>query len=123
MLKLNKLTFLLCIRFYLKKYFLQLKFYTIDFEHQNVIRSDFNEIANLKIINQLKEKLKNHEFCIFTDYHDVTRGANFIEKFVSQIDRLKLVAIGLNSKHLKMIAAVLTKSGIKVCLHILFENT
>ena len=77
----------------------------------------------MKIINQLKEKLKNHEFIIFTSHNDVTRGANFIEKFVSQIDRLSIFAIDLNSKDLKMIAAVLTKSGIKVCLHILFENT
>jgi len=76
------------------------------FEHQRVIRSDFNEIANLKIMNQLKEKLRNHEFHIFTIYHDVT---NFIEKFVSQIDRLNIYAADL-----KMIAAVLTKSHIKV---------
>jgi len=83
-------------------------------EHHKVIRSDFNEIANMKIMNQLKEKLRNHEFCIYTDYHDVTRDVNFIEKFVSQIDWLELSAIGLNSKDLKMIAAVLTKSNIKV---------
>ena len=114
----------MCIRFYLNKYFLQLKFYTIGFVHHNVIRSDFNEITNMKIINQLKEKLRNHEFCIDTDHHDVTIDLNFIEKFVSQIHGLAVdAARGLNSKHLKMIAAVLTKSHIKVCLHILFENT
>ena len=74
-------------------------------------------------MNQLKEKLKNCEFCIYTRYA-VTIDLNFIEKFVSQIDWLAVDAgIGLNSTDLKMIAAVLTKSGIKVCLHILFENT
>ena len=81
----------------------------------------------MKIINQLKEKLRNHEFhifTIFTCFHEVTKDANFIVKFVSQIHRLGMnAATGLNSKDLKMIAAVLTKSGIKVCLHILFENT
>jgi len=81
------------------------------FEHYGVIRSDFNEITNLKIINQLKEKLRNHEFFISTIYHDDT---NFIEKFVSQIDCLVLNSIGNYSTDLKMIAAVLTKSHIKV---------
>ena len=78
----------------------------------------------MKIINQLKEKLRNYEFHMSTHHNEVTRDANFIEKFVSQIDRLGIyAATDLSSKNLKMIAAVLTKSGIKVCLHILFENT
>merc|ERR1719376_882340 len=90
-------------------------------EHQAVIRSDFDEITNLKIINQLKEKLRNLEFYIYTYHRNVTRHVNFIEKFVSQVDCLGIYAADFNLKDLKMIAAVLTKSGIKVKELIIFN--
>ena len=58
--------------------------------HSADFRSQLNEIANLRITSILKENLKNHQFCIETNYYQITTDTNFIKKFVSQIKKLEV---------------------------------
>ena len=61
-----------------------------------MIRSDFNEIANSRIINQLKKNLQNHKFKIWVNHYRITSDLIFIKKFVSQINELEVNADNLN---------------------------
>ena len=82
------------------------------------IRSDFNEITNLSIINQLKEKLQNHNFVIRIYHEGITTEANFIRKFVTQINKLNVDAdYNGNFTTIDMvdITKALSTSNIKVC--------
>ena len=85
-----------------------------DYNYSYVIRSDFNEVINSRIINQLKENLQNHKFFIHIVRYNITRDLLFIKKFVSQINELKLDATGLKSKDMEEIKCILSNSSIKV---------
>ena len=79
------------------------------------MRSDFNEITNLIIINHLKENLQNHKFNIYINLDEITSGLIFINKFVSQLNELRVNADGLNLNDMKEIRNTLSNSNIKVC--------
>ena len=90
-----------------------------------VIRSDFNEITSLEIINQLKENLQNHKFSFETNHNQITSDLIFIKKFVSQINELRvyclnsndefgMIADGLNLNEMEEIKYKLSNSNIKV---------
>ena len=69
----------------------------------------------MTIINQLKENLKNHKFCIWTDHEQITSDLLFIKKFVSQINWLRVDAYnGLISNDMEEIKSTLTNSNFKV---------
>ena len=59
-----------------------------DYDYSHVIRSDFNEIINSRIKNQLKEKLKNHNFNIQTKHNRIRSDAIFIKNFVTRTNEL-----------------------------------
>ena len=96
-----------------------IKINNVGFEYPSVIRSDFNEIINLKIIYKLNEKLNNHDFNISTDHYRINIDVYFIKKFVSLVNELTVNADKLHSKDLKKLKTVLTNSFIIVCFHIL----
>ena len=84
-------------------------------EYLYVIRSDFNEITNSRILNQLKENLQNHKFCINTYNDRIASDLLFIKKFVSQISCYTVYAgYDLNSKDMEKIKYTLSNSSIKV---------
>ena len=86
-----------------------------DYNYSYVIRSDFNEVINSRIINQLKKNLQNHKFCIQTDHNQITSDLIFIKKFVSQISDLHVDAMnGLNSNDIEEIKYELSNSKITV---------
>ena len=82
--------------------------------HSFEMRSDFNEIINNRIINQLKENLQNHNFCFKTNHHQITRDFIFIKKFVRQLNELRVFADGFNSNYMEEIKNTLSNSNIKV---------
>ena len=59
-------------------------------DHAYVLRSDFNEITKTRIINQLKEKLQNHNFNIQTKHNQIRSDAIFIKNLVTRINELGL---------------------------------
>ena len=86
-----------------------------DSSYSHVIRSDFNEITNLIMTNQLKENLLNQNFRIWIDHYRITSDLIFIKKFVSQINELRLnAAYGLNSNDIEEIKYTLSNLNIKV---------
>ena len=85
-----------------------------DTSHLYVIKNDFNEIINSKIIYQLKKNLQNHQFFICTDNDQITSDLIFIKKFVSQINDLEVNAYYLNSNDMEEIKYTLSSSNIKV---------
>ena len=92
-----------------------MKYYIYTGDHSDVIRSDFNEITNLRIINQLKENLQNHKFRIKINNYELTSDLLFIKKFVSQISDLHVDAMnGLNSNDIEEIKYELSNSKITV---------
>ena len=85
------------------------------YNHPYVIRSDFNEIINSRIINQLKESLQNHKFIIKTNHDQITSDLIFIKKFVSQIYKLVVDAeFSLNLNDMEEIRNKLSNSNFKV---------
>ena len=60
------------------------------YKYADVIRSDFNEITNPRIINQLKMKLRNHKFFIHITDGRIPADTIFIKKFVTQINELEI---------------------------------
>ena len=82
--------------------------------HSFVIRSDFNEIISLRIINKLKTNLKNNKFIIWTNHERITSDLIFIKKFVSQINVLYVDAGGLTSNDMEKIKYKLSSTNIKV---------
>ena len=91
-----------------------MKYYIYTGDHSDVIRSDFNEITNLRIINQLKENLQNHKFCITTNHDRIASDLTFIKKFVSQMNELNVDANELNSNDIVQIRDKLSNSNVKV---------
>ena len=83
-------------------------------EYLYVIRSDFNEITNSRILNQLKTNLKNNKFIIWTNHERITSDLIFIKKFVSQINVLYVDAGGLTSNDMEKIKYKLSSTNIKV---------
>ena len=83
--------------------------------HSYVIRSDFNEITNLSIINQLKENLQNHKFNIDTKHDQISCDLTFIKKFISELSLDVDAKYGFNSNDFEEIRDKLSNSNIKVC--------
>ena len=108
-------------------------------DHAKVIRSDFNEITDSGIINQLKQKLKSHKFCILTNRSHIDIDESFMRKFVIGIKELvfkakdsntnstQIYTSNINSNDIDIIFSALCSSNIKVCfvclLLILHRNT
>ena len=82
------------------------------------MRNDFNEVTNLRIINQLKENYQNHKFCFRTNPDHITSDLTFIKKFVSRIYKLEVNADGLNSNQMEKIKYTLSSSNIKVSIQL-----
>ena len=92
-------------------------------DYAKVIRSDFNEITKLGIINQFKQKFKNLKFCILTNHSHIDIDASFVKKFVIKIRELCLETnksdknsretLQINSNDIDRISNAC--SNIKVC--------
>ena len=83
-----------------------------------MIRSNLNVINNSSITDQLKDKLQNHEFDIYTGHEVITIDGNFIKKFVTKINTLVVVPTGyygdFTSNDMQMLTNSLSTSK-KVC--------
>ena len=102
------------IKYEFSTYSINCQIYTAN-NHSEVIRSDFIEITNLRIINQLKENLQNNEFCILNKYNKATDDLIFIKKFVSKINEFEVNARnGLNSNDMEEIKYTLSDLKTKV---------
>jgi len=93
-------------------------------DYANVIRSDFNEITNLGMINQLKQKFENLKFCILTKHSHIDIDESFMNKFVIKIKELCLKTNNfdinstqtsqINSNDIDRISNALCCSNIKI---------
>ena len=86
-------------------------------DHSFVIRKDFIEIFKDSILNQLKKKLENHQFYIWTDHEKISNDLNFIEKLVTHLKQL-LVNLydSFTLNDLKKVAKSLSCSKVKVII-------
>ena len=94
-----------------------IKFYTYtDQFYSSDIRSNFNEITNSIIKNNLKEKLKYHNFNIYTRHNQVTIDDIFIKKFLTHLHCLHIdTGSGFNSNDKKNIIVIILFLNNKVC--------
>ena len=90
-----------------------------------ITRSYFNEVTDLSIINQFKEKFKNLKLCISTNHSHIDIDESFMNKFVIKIKELCLKTNNfdinstqtsqINSNDIDRISNALYCSNIKVC--------
>ena len=79
------------------------------------IRSDFNEITNPRIINQLKIKLRNHKFFICIADGRIPCDSIFIKKFVTQIEELEIESKNIKRNEMDELFDFLLRLNIHVC--------
>ena len=89
-------------------------------DHSFVIRKDFIEVFKDSILNQLKKKLENHKFYIWTDHEKIATDLNFIEKLVTHLKQL-LVNLydSFSLNDLKKVAKSLSSSKVKVFIYLI----
>ena len=89
-----------------------------------MIRSDYDEISNSNVVNQLKVELQNFKFYIYTKHGRVITDGNFIKKFATQIKELWVDSTDIMMENLsditlndmQMLTNTLSSSNIKVCV-------
>ena len=91
------------------------------YKYADVIRSDFNEITNPRIINQLKMKLRNHKFFIRIADGRIPCDSMFIKKFVTKIEELEIECNNIKRKALDELLKVLDCSIINVCFILIYQ--
>ena len=72
----------------------------------------------MKIINQLKENLQNHKYCIVTRRDQITKDTMFINKFVSQVKELHVDFDFSSFDNIEELTKALCSSNVKVCLQL-----
>ena len=85
------------------------------YKYADVIRSDFNEITNPRIINQLKMKLRNHKFFIRIADGRIPCDSIFIKKFVTQIEELEIESKNIKRNEMDELFDFLLRFNIHVC--------
>jgi len=83
--------------------------------YREVVRNDYNEIADQNIIADLKSVLKIHSLNIWTEYTQFTTDVVFIRNFVSRLEQLTFLSYK-NTNNLERILRTLSTSNIKVGL-------
>ena len=80
------------------------------------IKTEFSELIDENIIEELKQELRYFQFYIDTDHERVTTDTIFMRNFVTQIRQLQVNdPFNFNSNDMKNIISALSTSNINVC--------